>query len=113
MATEAHGENTAEVAAIAAATSALEGYAFHLVAEPGDRVGSGGGDGDEPPTEDAREARDPGTFAGLNNVVLLAHSTDTFRRLARDAPRKGEVCVDVGSAHGDATKRMAKAVGSE
>jgi hypothetical protein len=46
-------------------------------------------------------------------VVLLARSTDTFRRLARDAPRPGEVCVDVGSAHGDATKRMAKAVGSE
>ena len=111
MATEAPGADTAEVAAIAAATSALEGYAFHLVAEPGDRVGSGGGD--EPPTEDAREARNPGTFTGLHNVVLLAHSTDTFRRLARDAPRTGEVCVDVGSAHGDATKRMAKAVGEE
>ena len=46
-------------------------------------------------------------------MVLLARSTDTFRRLARDAPRPGEVCVDVGSAHGDATKRMAEAVGSE
>jgi hypothetical protein len=112
MATEAPGADAAEVAAIAAATSALEGYAFHLVPEPGDRARSGGGGG-QPTEDDAREARDSGTFRGLTDVVLLARSTDTFRRLARDAPRPGEVCVDVGSAHGDATKRMAKAVGSE
>ena len=113
MAAEARGADTAEVAAIVAATSALEGYAFHLVPEPGDRARRSGGGGGPPSEDGAREARDPGTFRGLTDVVLLARSTDTFRRLARDAPRPGEVCVDVGSAHGDATKRMAEAVGSE
>ena len=113
MAAEARGADIAEVAAIVAATSALEGYAFHLVPEPGDRARRSGGGGGPPSEDGAREARDPGTFRGLTDVVLLARSTDTFRRLARDAPRPGEVCVDVGSAHGDATKRMAEAVGSE
>ena len=68
---KARGADTAEVAAIVAATSALEGYAFHLVPEPGDRARRSGGGG--PPSEDgAREARDPGTFRGLTDVVLLA-----------------------------------------
>jgi hypothetical protein len=55
MATDAPGADAAEVAAIAAATSALEGYAFHLVPEPGDRARSGGGGA--PPTEMTRARR--------------------------------------------------------
>lgn len=105
MTSAAQDLDSVESAAIAAATAALDSYAFHLVPEAGDKVRGGGG-GMAPDDNDLRPS-----FRAAQNIVLLAHSTTTFRRTARDVPNKNEVCVDVGSAHGDATRRMADAVG--
>ena len=104
MAPDSHA---VETAAIAAATAALDGYAFHLVPERGTEFGGGEKSADDPGGPETS----PTSFRTSKNVVLLAHSTGTFRRLASDTPNVGEVCLDVGSAHGDATKRLADAVG--
>lgn len=61
--------------------------------------------------------RSPGSIGGSTTTpappcVLIVHSTASYRRLARGVPRFGELTVDVGAAHGDATTLMAQAAGT-
>lgn len=106
----ASSDALAERGAIDSAAAALAPYDFYRVHERGE-VSPPALVGGIPAA-----ALDPRSLPSLPRdrpCVLLSHSTETFRRLARSVPSPGEYTVDVGSAHGDATALMARAAGPD
>ena len=106
----ASNDALAERGAIDSAAAALAPYDFYRVHERGE-VSPPALVGGIPAA-----ALDPRSLPSLPRdrpCVLLSHSTETFRRLARSVPSPGEYTVDVGSAHGDATALMARAAGPD
>ena len=99
----ASSDALAERGAIDSAAAALAPYDFYRVHERGEVSPRARR---RHPRRRPRPAVPPLPPPRPSLRVLLSHSTETFRRLARSVPSPGEYTVDVGSAHGDATALM-------